>query len=121
VRKLSTLPNDGTRQLLHTGVWTLIAGMLAALLTATVFGGISRQGPHTNFGWIFLLIALMCVPFGSLAFTLGAAKWLRNRRLARSEPRMPPLPPNSVSENGATLLSFSEHSTEHRTHGKERQ
>jgi hypothetical protein len=121
VRKLSTLPNDGTRQLLHTGVWTLLVGMLAALLTATVFGGISRQGPHTNSGWIFLLIALMCLPFGSIAFALGAAKWLRNRRMARSESARPPLPPNSVSRNGATLLSFSEHSTEHRIHGKERQ
>ena len=61
----------------------LAAGVAAALLTATVFGGISRQGPHTNAGWLSLMAALMCLPFGLMLFTLGAAKWLRNRRLAR--------------------------------------
>jgi hypothetical protein len=25
----------------------------------------------------------MCLPFGLMLFALGAAKWLRNRRLAR--------------------------------------
>jgi hypothetical protein len=121
VRELSTLPNDGTRQLLLTGVWTLAVGALAALLTSTVFGGISRQGPHTNSGWIALLIALMCLPFGSLAFVLGAAKWLRNRRLAAAAKSHSAPPLNAVSRNTGTLLSFSEHSTEHRIHGKERQ
>jgi hypothetical protein len=28
-------------------------------------------------------VALMCIPFGSLLLSLGIAKWLRNRRLAR--------------------------------------
>ncbi|MGA9985590.1 MAG: hypothetical protein WA891_12880 [Acidobacteriaceae bacterium] len=64
----------------------LVAGVAAALLTATVFGGISRQGPHTNAGWLSLMAALMCLPFGLMLFTLGAAKWLRNRRLARQSP-----------------------------------
>ena len=67
-------------------VWMLLAGVAAALLTATVFGGISRQGPHTNAGWLSLMAALMCLPFGLMLFTLGAAKWLRNRRLARQSP-----------------------------------
>jgi uncharacterized membrane protein YidH (DUF202 family) len=62
----------------------LVAGVLAALLTATVFGGISRQGPHTNAGWLSLMAALMCLPFGLMLFALGAAKWLRNRRIART-------------------------------------
>jgi hypothetical protein len=75
--------DDGTRQLLQSGGWTIAAGLLAALLTATVFGGITRQGPHTNSGWLALIVALMCLPFGSLLFLLGAAKWLRNRRLRR--------------------------------------
>jgi len=61
----------------------LLAGAVAALLAATVFGGISRQGPHTNAGWLAVLIALACLPFGLMLFTLGAAKWFRNRRLAR--------------------------------------
>jgi len=79
--------DDGTRSLLRTGSWMLAAGALAALLTATVFGGISRQGPHTNAGWLSLMAALMCLPFGLMLFALGAAKWLRNRRLARRSQR----------------------------------
>jgi hypothetical protein len=75
--------DDGTRALLHTGIWTLVAGVLATLLTATVFGGISRQGPHTNAGWLSLMVAMMCLPFGGMLSALGGAKWLRNRRLRR--------------------------------------
>jgi hypothetical protein len=116
----STQPNDGTRQLLQTGVWTVVAGVIAALLASTVFGGIGRQGPHTNPGWISLMIAMMCVPFGAMAFTLGTAKWLRNRRIAAQRSPDSPLPFDRISPSAKTLLSFSEHSTEHRSHGKER-
>lgn len=116
-----TQPDDGTRQLLQAGIYTLAAGVIAAVLTATVFGGISRQGPHTNSGWITLLIALMCLPFGLMAFALGAAKWLRNRRIAASGLRTTAPPLDPISPNTGTLLSFSEHSMEHRSHGKERQ
>jgi hypothetical protein len=77
------LKDDGTRQLLLSGGWTIAAGLLAAILMTTVFGGITRQGPHTNSGWLALIVALMCLPFGSLLFALGAAKWFRNRRLRR--------------------------------------
>jgi drug/metabolite transporter (DMT)-like permease len=77
------MPDDGTRQLLRAGIWILVVGGLAALLTATVFGGIGMHGPHTNSGWLALLLAMMCLPFGSMLTLLGAAKWLRNRRLAR--------------------------------------
>jgi len=73
--------DDGTRQLLQSGGWTIAAGVLAALLMVTVFGGVTRQGPHTNSGWLALIVALMCLPFGSLLFALGAAKWFRNRRI----------------------------------------
>jgi uncharacterized membrane protein YidH (DUF202 family) len=79
----SDQPDDGTRALLRAGAGMLLAGVVAALLTAAVFGGISRQGPHTNAGWLSLMVALMCLPFGLMLFTLGAAKWFRNRRLAR--------------------------------------
>ena len=64
-----------------SGSWW--SGALAALLTETVFGGIGVHGPHTNSGWLALLLAMMCLPFGSMLTLLGAAKWLRNRRLAR--------------------------------------
>ena len=79
------MPDDGTRQLLRAGISILLVGGLAALLTATVFGGIGEHGPHTNSGWLMLLLALMCLPFGSMLTLLGAAKWLRNHRLARAE------------------------------------
>ena len=75
--------DDGTRQLLKSGGGTILAGLLALLLMVTVFGGVTRQGPHTSSGWLALIVALMCLPFGSLVFLLGAAKWLRNRRLGQ--------------------------------------
>jgi hypothetical protein len=75
--------DDGTRALLRSGGWTLTAGILATILTTTAFGGIGRQGPHTNSGWLSLMVALACLPFGLMLFGLGAAKWLRNRRLSR--------------------------------------
>jgi drug/metabolite transporter (DMT)-like permease len=83
LRLVKPMPDDGTRQLLRAGIWILVVGGLAALLTATVFGGIGMHGPHTNSGWLALLLAMMCLPFGSMLTLLGAAKWLRNRRLAR--------------------------------------
>jgi hypothetical protein len=77
------MQDDGTSQLLRAGIWILAVGAIAALLTARVFGGIGVHGPHTNSGWLSLLLAMMCLPFGSMLTLLGAAKWLRNRRLAR--------------------------------------
>lgn len=72
--------DDGTGALLKAGGGMLAAGAVAALLTATVFGGISRQGPHTNTGWLLLIVAMSCLPFGLMLFALGVAKWLRRRR-----------------------------------------
>jgi uncharacterized membrane protein YidH (DUF202 family) len=59
------------------------AGLLAALLLETMLGGFSRTGASTNTGWFALIVALMCIPFGGLLLTLGVAKWLRNRSIAR--------------------------------------
>ena len=75
--------DDGTRALLITGVWTLVAGVIAAVLAATVFGGIGRNGPHTSAGWLALMVTMMCLPFGLMLFGLGFAKWLRNRKVRR--------------------------------------
>jgi hypothetical protein len=75
--------DDGTAQLLRAGIWILVTGIVAAVLTATVFGGIGIHGPHTNSGWLMLLLAMMCLPFGTMLTLLGTAKWLRNRRIAR--------------------------------------
>ena len=77
------VPDDGTRALLRSGFWILGSGVLAGLAMLTVFGGIGIYGPHTNLGWIALIFCMMNCPFGLMLFVLGAAKWLRNRRLSR--------------------------------------
>lgn len=77
------LPDDGTRQLLQSGGSMVGAGLAAALLLETVLGGFSRTGARTNTGWFALILALMCLPFGSLLLALGIAKWLRNRSQKR--------------------------------------
>jgi len=76
-------PDDGTRQLLQWGGSMVGTGLLAAVLLLTLLGGFSRTGASTNGGWFALIVALMCIPFGSLLLTLGVAKWLRNRSIAR--------------------------------------
>ena len=69
-----------TRQLLRTGLAIFGAGVLAALLTQTVFGGIGRQGPHTNSGWLALMIAMGCLPTGTLTLALAIAKLIGDRK-----------------------------------------
>lgn len=76
-------PDDGTRQLLQWGGSIVGAGVLAGVLLLTVLGGFSPTGASTNAGWLALIVALMCLPFGALLLGLGIAKWFRNRRLAR--------------------------------------
>lgn len=82
-RRESAIDDDGTRQLLYSGGWTLLAGLLAAAAAQFLFGGIGRQGPHSNSGWLAMIVALNCLPFGLLLFLLGFAKWLRNRSLRK--------------------------------------
>ncbi len=77
------MPDDGTRQLLRTGAWILLVGGIAALLASILGGGIGEHGPHTNSGWLLLILAMMCLPFGTMLTLLGMAKWLRNRSLRR--------------------------------------
>ena len=76
-------PDDGTRQLLQWGGSMVGTGVLAALLLVTLLGGYSHTGASTNTGWFALIVTLMCIPFGLMLFTLGVAKWLRNRRQSR--------------------------------------
>ena len=83
VLRRAPLPDDGTRQLLQGAFWTLLTGVLAALATLFVFGGVGIHGPHTNGGWLSLIVAMMCLPFGCMLLALGGAKYLRNRHLAR--------------------------------------
>jgi hypothetical protein len=69
-----------TRQLLRTGLAIFLAGAVAALLTETVFGGVGRQGPHTNSGWLALMVAMGCLPTGALTLALGLAKLIGDRK-----------------------------------------
>lgn len=73
--------SDGTRELLISGAGMVGTGLLALLLMVTVLGGFTRIGAATNAGWLALIVALMCIPFGGMLLVLGVAKWLRNRRL----------------------------------------
>jgi len=77
------MPEDGTRQLLQSGSSIVASGLLAAILLVTVLGGFGPTGARTNSGWLALIVALMCLPFGALLLLLGIAKFLRNRRLYR--------------------------------------
>jgi hypothetical protein len=70
---------DGTLTLLRTGGGIFALGVLCFLLVITLLGGIDRHGPHTNSGWLALIVSLMCMPFGLMLLGLGAAKWFRNR------------------------------------------
>ena len=79
-----TQPDDGTRQLLQWGTSIVAAGLVAGVLLVAVLGGFSATGASTNAGWFALIVVLMCIPFGGLLLALGVAKWLRNRRIARS-------------------------------------
>lgn len=69
-----------TRTLLRAGSSIFGSGALCVLLLFTVLGGVNRQGPHTNLGWLALIIAMGCLPTGLLTLLLGAAKLLGDRR-----------------------------------------
>jgi len=75
-------PEDGTRQLLRWGAAILAVGLVAFALLMTAFGGVGVEGAHNNGGWLALIVGAMCLPFGLMLFALGAAKWLRNRRIS---------------------------------------
>lgn len=68
-----------TRKILKTGSILILAGVIAAALMLTVFGGITRQGPHTNLGWIALIVTMGCLPLGCITLLLGVAKLFGNR------------------------------------------
>lgn len=69
-----------TRKLMTTGGAIFATGLLAALLMLTVFGGATRQGPHTNSGWLALMVAMGCLPTGALTLALGLAKLVGDRQ-----------------------------------------
>jgi hypothetical protein len=68
-----------TRKLLRTGLAIFGTGVVAALLTATVFGGIGPQGPHTNSGWLALMLAMGSLLTGFLTLVLAFMKLYADR------------------------------------------
>ena len=69
-----------TRKILRTGLLIFLVGALAAALMLTVFGGVTRQGPHTNAGWLALIVAMGCLPTGTLTLLLAAVKLVGDYR-----------------------------------------
>jgi hypothetical protein len=69
-----------TRKLLTSGSAIFFAGVVSAVLAFTVFGGIGRQGPHTNSGWLALMLAMGCLPTGLLTLLLALAKLVGDRK-----------------------------------------
>ena len=69
-----------TRKILKIGSILCLAGVIAAALMLTVFGGVTHQGPHTNLGWIALIVVMGCLPLGCITLLFGLAKLFENRR-----------------------------------------
>jgi hypothetical protein len=72
--------HQDTRQLFRIGLFLFLSGVLAALFALTVGGGISRQGPHSNSGWLALMVAMGCLPLGTLALVLALTKLIGKRK-----------------------------------------
>ena len=71
---------DDTRTLLRTGAGLFATGIISSLLIFVAFGGITRrQGPHTNAGWLALMLAMGCLPTGALTLALGISKFFSDR------------------------------------------
>jgi len=69
-----------TRKILRTGLLIFGTGAFSVLFIFTIFGGIGRQGPHTNAGWLFLMLAMGCLPTGSLTLLLAILKLIGDYR-----------------------------------------
>ena len=70
---------EDTRNLLRAGAAILLCGIVAVLLVKFAFGGMGKQGPHTNSGWLGLMVAMGCLPMGTILTALGVAKWVGGR------------------------------------------
>ena len=69
-----------TRKLLRSGLAIFGTGVLSAVAMLTVFGGIGPQGPHTNSGWLALVLTMGCLPTGTLTLVLACMKLFADRR-----------------------------------------
>jgi single-strand DNA-binding protein len=100
-----------TSKFLTTGSTILLIGVLAAILMLTVFGGVTRQGPHTNLGWTALVVAMGCLPLGLLSLLLGSRPPQPPAR-PRQTPRQPQPAitaaafPSTLSSDLCSLISL---------------
>lgn len=69
-----------TRKLLTTGTVIFLVGAVASLLMFYAFGGVTKQGPHSNGGWLSLMLAIGCLPTGLLTILLGTSKYIGDLR-----------------------------------------
>ena len=69
-----------TRTLLRSGIGILSTGIISVVLMFTLFGGVSPEGPHTDAGWLALVLALGCLPTGLITLALAIAKVFGDRR-----------------------------------------
>jgi len=69
-----------TQKLLRTGSAILSTGIVAAFLAVTLFGGVGREGPHSNSGWLALMVSMACLPTGSLILILALTKLFSDHR-----------------------------------------
>jgi hypothetical protein len=69
-----------TRKILRTGIIIFGTGVTSVILILTVFGGIGKQGPHSNPGWLCLMLAMGCLPTGTLTLLLGITKFIGELR-----------------------------------------
>ncbi|HTH54231.1 MAG TPA: hypothetical protein VL495_09785 [Edaphobacter sp.] len=69
-----------TRKILRTGLWIFGTGVAAVISIHLFFGGLGHQGPHTNSGWLALMVAMGCLPTGSLTLILAILKLIGDSR-----------------------------------------
>lgn len=70
---------DDTRAFLRVSSIIEITGILCVILVYLT-GGFAVHGPHNTVGWLGLLVALGCLPTGSLFLLIGLGKWYEDRR-----------------------------------------
>lgn len=68
------------RKILRTGLLIFGTGALSVVLILTLFGGIGPQGPHNNPGWLCLMLAMGCLPNGTLTLLLATLKIIADYR-----------------------------------------
>ena len=76
-RKTGPIRRD-TRAILRVAAGIELLGIVCAF-AVWVGGGLTAHGPHTNIGWLWLIVALGCLPTGTFFLLLATAKWINDR------------------------------------------